>query len=334
MHQNNSKHVIWSEMEGTLSNQPIDKNSLPCLSNLLRTEMYAKVMVLCSVVEEIMNNDKNHVWVYSNDGFGRSGVGNYIVQSLTINDVQRTLPTLPIVSKSKKTLKDHSIQTSKLLSAASGGKYQEQQLFEKISFSMTDSLALNLGVLQMVSEKLNSEHNSPNLLCNVHPLMMFQNKIKDLCQQIHDSIGKKRLHDCFMVDVEFTNKSFILKAQKCLSNFINKECSSKHWNWWDHFTEFIKPKENQLISFKDHHFNQLNYCCLTVLYHLDKIVRYLLKKYLSITNSILILNRSFIDTEILEHIFAVISLLSIHILRSFHKLMMDQSTNYSTLLEA
>ena len=87
MHQNNSKHVIWSEMEGTLSNQPIDKNSLPCLSNLLRTEMYAKVMVLCSVVEEIINNDKNHVWVYSNDGFGRSGVGNYIVQSLTINDV-------------------------------------------------------------------------------------------------------------------------------------------------------------------------------------------------------------------------------------------------------
>ena len=30
-----------------------------------------------------------------------------------------------------------------------------------------------------------------------------------------------------MVDVELANKSFIFKALKCLSNFIDKECSIK-----------------------------------------------------------------------------------------------------------
>ena len=92
-------------------------------------------------------------------------------------------------------------------------------------------------------------------------------------------------------------------------------------------------KENQSISLKDHRFNQLNDFCLTVLYHLDDIARYL-EKNSSITNSISILDRSFIDVEILKPILAAISLLGIHILRLFHKLVMDPSTNYSTLLEA
>ena len=72
-------------------------------------------MVLCSVVEEIMNNDTKPCMVYSNDGSGQSGVGNYVVQSLTVNGVQRTLPTLPIVSESKNTLKDHYMHTLKIL---------------------------------------------------------------------------------------------------------------------------------------------------------------------------------------------------------------------------
>ena len=79
-------------------NQSIDNNSLPCLSNLRRTERYAEALVLCPVVEEIVRNDAKSCVVYSSDGSGQSGVGNYVVQSLTINGVQRTLPTLPIIS--------------------------------------------------------------------------------------------------------------------------------------------------------------------------------------------------------------------------------------------
>ena len=173
------------------------------------------------------------------------------------------------------------------------------------------------GVLGMIGEELNSEHNPSALLCNVDPLMMFQNKTKDLCQQIHDSTGKKRIKECFMRDVEFTNESFIIKALKCLPN-----CGKHSGNRWDHFTEFIKPKENQLILLKDHCFNRPNDCCLTVFYHLDDSAWYL-EKYSSITNGILILGRSFTDMEILKSIFAAISLLGIHILRLFHKLIIS-----------
>ena len=56
--------------------------------------------------------------------------------------------------------------------------------------------------------------------------MMFQAKMKELCQEIHDSLGNGKINDCLLVDVEFKNESFIIKAFKCLPNFINCDYSS------------------------------------------------------------------------------------------------------------
>ena len=152
------------------------------------------------------------------------------------------------------------------------------------------------------------ETSPPALLCNIHPLMMFQRKIKELCQQIHDSLGKQKISDCFLVGIEFRNESFIIKAIKCLSNFINREYSAEPWNRCNHFGQFISPKENKSLSLKDHRFNRLQDCSLSLLFHLDDIDAYL-SKFSSITNGIRILDRSFIEMEILKPIFASIALL-------------------------
>ena len=95
------------------------------------------------------------------------------------------------------------------------------------------------------------------LLCNVHQLMMIdiQRKLKDMCQQIHDSLRKQKISDCFLVGIEFQNRSFVIKAIKCLSNFINQRYSAKPWNHYNHFEEFIVPKENISLSLKDNRFN-------------------------------------------------------------------------------
>ena len=138
--------------------------------------------------------------------------------------------------------------------------------------------------------------------------MMFQTKIKNLCQSIHDSLGKRKINDCFLVDVDFRSESFVIKAIKCLSNFINKENSAKPWNRFGHFTAFIQPKENMSLSLKDHRFNRLGDCALALLYHLDDIAAYL-EKFSSIVNGITVLDRSFVDMEILKPIFAAIALL-------------------------
>ena len=79
---------------------PTDKNTLPAGSNMRRVEPYLEAMALASIVEEVMAGAKMIV-TYSNDGSAMSGVGNYVVQSFTINNVQRALPTFSIFTESR-----------------------------------------------------------------------------------------------------------------------------------------------------------------------------------------------------------------------------------------
>ena len=155
-----------------------------------------------------------------------------------INGEQRALPSFGVFTESRETLQDLEIATLKMLSAASLNTYSEQEILRKISFVMTDSTSHNLEVIERVCQELEVEEVPRTLLCNVHPLMMFQGKIKELCQEIHDSLGKKKISECFLVDIEFQNESFVVKSLKCLTNFINKDYSAKPWNRYSHFSSF------------------------------------------------------------------------------------------------
>ena len=303
-------HMSRSQIEGSIvtianllfglnwkcfqDNEEGDLYTLPSMRNMAQIETHFEAMALCSIVEEIMQDDTATTVTYSNDGSAMSGVGSYVVQSLNVNGVQRALPTFSIFTESRNSLKDLEITTLRILAASSGHKYSEQDILKRISFVMTDSTSHNKGVIELVCQELNVEQIPATLLCNVHPLMMFQGKIKELCQEIHDLLGNKKINDCFMVDVEFKSESFIIKSIKCLSNFINRDYSAKPWNRYNHFAAFIKPKENKAISLKDHRFNRLNDCALSLIYHLDDIANYL-EQYTNIINGISILDRSFIE---------------------------------------
>ena len=84
------------------------------------------------------------------------------------------------------------------------------------------------------------------------------------------------------------------------------------------------------ISLKDHRFNRMNDCALTLLHHLDDIDAYL-EKYQSVINGISILDRTFVEMDILKPIFNAIALIGIHVSRPFHSLIMDVDTTYSRL---
>ena len=118
-------------------------NTLPASSNTNRLDLYVEAMILCSITEQMMNSDNSTI-VYSNDGSGMSGVGNYVVQSVTIDGKQRTLPTTGIFTESRESLAELEKSTIEILSAAKGYKYSAKDIVEKINFVMTDSTAYNL----------------------------------------------------------------------------------------------------------------------------------------------------------------------------------------------
>ena len=155
-----------------------DSNTLPSMKNILHTEPLLEAMALNAIVQEMMEEGNTSSITYSNDGSSMNGVGSFVVQSLTINGVQRTLPNLGIFTESRESLKDLEITTLKILSTATGHKYSEQDILKKISFVMTDSTFHNLEVIGLVAEELEVEHIAKTLLCNIHPLTMFQGKMK------------------------------------------------------------------------------------------------------------------------------------------------------------
>ena len=72
-------------------------------------------------------------------------------------------------------------------------------------------------------------------------------------------------------------------------------------------------------------------CCLSLMHHLNDIADYL-NANSTIINDIAILDRSFIEMELLKPIYGAIALLGLHITRPFHTLLIDPSTTYSTLM--
>ena len=92
--------VYTSDENGT------DNNTLPSMSNTCTTERYMEAMTLNSIIEEVMQEGSVSCVVYSNDGSSQSITGNYVVQSLAFNGVQRSLPTFGIFSETKQTLQD------------------------------------------------------------------------------------------------------------------------------------------------------------------------------------------------------------------------------------
>ena len=94
------------------------------------------------------------------------------------------------------------------------------------------------------------------LLCNVHWLVMIDvwRKLKDISQQIHDSLRKQKISDCFLVGIEFRNRSFVLKAIN-VSQILSNKSTQQNWNHCNYFEEFIAPKENISLSLKDNCFN-------------------------------------------------------------------------------
>ena len=88
-------------------------------------------MALCAIVDEIMSSETDAGKTYSNDGSPMSGVGLYVVHSLTINIVQRSLSTLAVFTESRESFKNLELTKHQILSAASVHKYSEQDILKK-----------------------------------------------------------------------------------------------------------------------------------------------------------------------------------------------------------
>ena len=67
-----------------------------------------------------------------------------------------------------------------MFSAACGGQHSEKDILQKIDFIMTDSTADDLNVTKNVCQELGWDSVPNSLECNLHALMMFMSKEKEI----------------------------------------------------------------------------------------------------------------------------------------------------------
>ena len=70
-------------------------------------------------------------------------------------------------------------------------RYSEKAILNRIDFVITYSTFDSLEVIESVCKTFDVENILRTLLCKINPLMMLNGKIKEPCQEIHDSLGKK-----------------------------------------------------------------------------------------------------------------------------------------------
>ena len=141
------------------------------------------------------------------------------------------------------------------------------------------------------------------------------------------------INKCFYVDVDFKSESFPFKAIRCLTSFINRDFSTKPWNQKKHFDPFIHSKKNESLSLKNHRFNHIFECCYSLVHHKNDIKSYL-EKFSSVVSGLSIIDRSFLNMEVLKPIFCATSLIGIHIAGPNQYLLINVDTSYDTLLQA
>lgn len=125
-----------------------------------------------------------------------------------------------------------------MLSAAYFRRYSQKAIVNRIDFVVTDSTLHSLEVTESVCKKFEVE-NILRTLCNIDPLMMLQGKIIELCREIRNSLGKSRIGECLVADVELRNQSLIMKFLKHLRNLKNRNYSAKLRNRYTHFSNFF-----------------------------------------------------------------------------------------------
>ena len=81
--------------------------------------------------------------------------------------------------------------TFKMLAASTSWEYTEKETVKEMHFVMTDSTSHNLGVIEEVCAELQTDSVPDSLDCHVHPMMMFQRKIKAVWQEIQGGICSK-----------------------------------------------------------------------------------------------------------------------------------------------
>ena len=209
-------NLCWKTSEE--DDSVVDLDTVPDKSAIRKMGNAREVLALASLVEKIMSSDDRTTIVYHDDGSKKQGAGSFSVQGVTVDKKWYPFPTLTISSETRENLSQLKLTILNILSAVSG--VSTKDLWHRIDFTMTDSTIHNMGVDNLVSEALDTDHIPSHLLCQVHPACMFTRCLQKLFKQIDTTIGPSKIFSVFAVPLSDVQESVLEQWINCLTRSV------------------------------------------------------------------------------------------------------------------
>ena len=119
---------------------------------------------------------------------------------------------------------------------------------------------------EIVAEKLESDHVPGQLLCQVHPCMMFSRELEKVWKEIDTTIGPNKIFAHFNVSLSDQNDSVTQQWLNCLLRLVSHDFDHKSWNKACEFDLFLAPAVNPAKRLIKERFNSLVYSCAVALF--------------------------------------------------------------------
>ena len=194
------------------------------------------------------------------------------VQGIKINKRFRPLPTLHVASECRSNLAALKIAVLSIL-AACNTKYSAVEIYNAITFKVTDATAHNFDVDEMVAMDLGTDHIPSHLLCHTHPALMFNRKVVEVCSKIEKEIGPDKIYSAFLVNATTFHDSIVEQYIDCVVRLISDDFNHKSWNCSNSSSLFLEEETNKDKELKKERFNRFVYLAAVVLHHQNKYRR-------------------------------------------------------------
>ena len=307
----------------------IDLDTAPHVRQIRETGQALTALCLSEIVEEMMK-DGGGVITYHDDGSRTQGVGSYSVQGITIKNKFRPLPTLPVASECRSNLAALKVAVLSIM-AACNTKYTAVDIYDAVTFKVTDATSHNFEVDEIVAEELGTEHIPIHLLCHTHPALMFNRKIVEVCSKIEKEIGPDKIYSAFLVNATTSHDSVLEQYIDCTVRLVSVDYNHKSWNKSKEFGIFIGEEKNKAKALKKERFNRFVYLSAVVLHHQDQVQEFL-SKYDTITNTLACIVRAFEECEFLSVLLTATALLGIHLVEPFLSVTYFETPDYEHLI--
>ena len=307
----------------------IDLDTAPHTKMIRETGKALTALCLSEIVEEMMSGGGG-VITYHDDGSRSQGVGGYSVQGITINGKFRPFPALPISSECRTNLATLKITLLNIL-AACNTNYKPKEIYEAVTFKVTDATAHNFEVDEIVAMELGSEYIPEHLLCHTHPSLMFNRVIINTVGKIEKEIGPDKIYSSMLVNATTSHDSVLEQYIDCTVRLVSTDFNHKSWNKSSEFGLFIGAEKNKAKALKKERFNRFVYLAAVVLHHQPQIQDFL-AKYDTITNTLACIVRAFEECEFLSVLLAVAAVLGIHLVEPYLSVTYFDPPKYEDLI--